>query len=139
MPLRMRDRAARERCRLQRRGVVGIAGEPIRNQLDLLVRRIVEGEQACRRLDQAFDGIVIIEIGIHFAQDAQLAGGFLEIDDRDRIAVDVTQPTQGRRRFDLESRLGDVKSWPSRGRSIARWDPNVTVAIRAEPQNALHS
>jgi hypothetical protein len=32
-----------------------------------------------------------------------------------------------------------VKSWLSRGRSIARWDPNVTVAIRAEPQNALHS
>src|SRR6476661_1116450 len=94
--------------RLQRRGVVGIAGEAIRNELDLLVWRIVEWKQACRRLDQAFDRIIIIEIDLHFAQDAQRLCGFLEIDDRDGIAIDVAQPAQGRRGPDVEARFDDV-------------------------------
>src|SRR4029077_17007512 len=86
----------------------GIAGEAVWNELDLLVRRIVEREQARGRLDQAFDRIVVVEIDVHFAQDAQRLSGFLEIDDRDGIAVDVAQPTQGRRRPDVEARFDDV-------------------------------
>ena len=93
---------------LQGRGVVGIAGEAVRNQLHLLVRRVVEREQARRRLDEAFDRIVVVEIDVHLAQDAQRPRGLLEIDDRDGIAVDVAQPAQGRRRPDVEARLDDV-------------------------------
>ena len=50
--------------RLQRRSVIGIAGEAVRNQFDLLVGSIVEREQARGRLDQAFDRIVVVEIDL---------------------------------------------------------------------------
>jgi len=78
---------------LQRRAVVRIAGKAIWNQLHLLFRRVLEREGARGRLDQAFDGIVVIKVYVHFAQDTQLLGRLRKRQNGDGVAVDVAQPT----------------------------------------------
>ena len=56
------------------------------------------------RLDEAFDRTVVIEIYVHLAQDTQLLGRLRESKNGDGIAIDVAQPTHGRRRLDVEAR-----------------------------------
>jgi hypothetical protein len=52
--------------------------------------------------------MVIVEIHVNLAQQRQLPGGFTEEKNRDRVPVDVPQPSHRGGGRDLESAGGDV-------------------------------
>src|SRR5262249_7781949 len=54
---------------LQLRAIVRIAGKAIRYQFHLLFRQILERKLSGSRLDEAFDGIVVIKLYVHLACD----------------------------------------------------------------------
>src|SRR5262247_418833 len=56
---------------LQLRAIVRIAGKAVHDQLHLLFRQILKRVFASSWLDQAFDGVVVIKLHVHFACDTE--------------------------------------------------------------------
>src|SRR5262245_60104089 len=88
---------------LEGRAVVRVAGKSERHELDLLDRGILERERSRGGVDEALDGIVVVEAHVRFTEDAQHRCRLAERDDRDRVAVDVAQPADGGFGLDLDT------------------------------------
>src|SRR6516162_3450831 len=119
---------------LQLRAVVRIAGKAVYHQLHLLLRQILERELAGGWLDQAFDGIVIIELYVHLACDRERLRRLLESKDSDGVAVDVAQPAHLRRRRDTEPRIRDMHvmslARPQQRAMGTEFDQLIVVVLR---------
>lgn len=84
------------------RAVVGVAGEAVGDEGDLLIGRILEGEGAGGRVYQAFDGAVGAKLDVYFGVEQQAGGWLGEVDEGDGVALDVSQPPDGGGRFELD-------------------------------------
>ena len=97
---------------LQHRALVGIARKAIVNELHLLLGRVLKRKHAGAGVDQTLDRIVVAKLHLQVAQDAQLGRRLRERQDRDGIAIDVTQPSYRCCRLDLDSSPHDVDVMP---------------------------
>jgi hypothetical protein len=128
---------------LQLRPVVRIAGKAVLDQFHLLFGGILEWKEAGGRLDETFDGVVVAKVDVHFAQDAQPPRWLREDEDGDGIAVDVTQPAHGCRRFRIQTPPHDMDvvslARPQHGTVGTERDRLMVMVLRlVDDADALH-
>lgn len=92
----------------QGRDVVGVAGQAPGHEIELLFRRVLEGEELRVRIDQFLDRAVADVADVGFGLDAQAVGRLLEVEDGDRIAVEVAHEAHGRLGEDLGAAAKDA-------------------------------
>src|SRR6516165_7501362 len=92
--------------------VVGITRKAISHEIDVLFRRILEGEGERKWRNGPFDGVVIVEINVDFARDAKLVGVLFEVVNCDRIVIGVAQPAHGSPRCNADARSRNMEVVP---------------------------
>src|ERR1700734_1604037 len=92
----------------QPRALVWITRQAVVDQLDLLLGSVFKGKKAGVRINQALDGIVVIQIHLHLAKDAQILRGLCKCQKHDGIAVDVAHPPYCGRRLNVETAAHDM-------------------------------